>query len=142
MFAQHRTQSGEHHEQQVHLHVIHRAVAGDVGAQGIAEHPLLRPMPDGIAQCSINPQINVTFEETLRSMVRQDPDVLVLGERLSSLKINARLKPVGRKHRREIHATVASRREFEQKLADGEGFARNVVTHPVIPIKGVFDYVA
>ena len=35
---------------------------------------------DGIAQCSINPQINVTFEETLRSMVRQDPDVLVLGE--------------------------------------------------------------
>ncbi|NIF91823.1 nucleotidyltransferase domain-containing protein [Burkholderia sp. Cy-637] len=73
---------------------------------------------------------------------RSDVDVLVLGERLSSLKINARLKPVGRKHRREIHATVASRREFEQKLADGEGFARNVVAHPVIPIKGVFDYVA
>ena len=35
---------------------------------------------DGIAQCSINPKINVTFEETLRHIVRQDPDVIVLGE--------------------------------------------------------------
>lgn len=35
---------------------------------------------DGIAQCSINTRINITFEETLRHMVRQDPDVIVLGE--------------------------------------------------------------
>lgn len=35
---------------------------------------------DGITQCSLNPKINVTFEETLRHMVRQDPDVIVLGE--------------------------------------------------------------
>ena len=35
---------------------------------------------DGIAQCSINPKVNVTFEETLRHIVRQDPDVIVLGE--------------------------------------------------------------
>ena len=35
---------------------------------------------DGIAQCAINPQLNITFEETLRHMVRQDPDVIVLGE--------------------------------------------------------------
>jgi len=35
---------------------------------------------DGIAQCSINAQLNLTFEETLRHMVRQDPDVIVLGE--------------------------------------------------------------
>jgi len=35
---------------------------------------------DGIAQCSINPQLNVTFEETLRHIVRQDPDIIVLGE--------------------------------------------------------------
>ncbi len=35
---------------------------------------------DGIAQCSINPKINVTFEETLRHIVRQDPDVIVIGE--------------------------------------------------------------
>ncbi len=34
----------------------------------------------GIRQCSINPKIGVTFEETLRHIVRQDPDVIVLGE--------------------------------------------------------------
>jgi type IV pilus assembly protein PilB len=35
---------------------------------------------NGIAQCSINPKINLTFEETLRHIVRQDPDVIVIGE--------------------------------------------------------------
>lgn len=35
---------------------------------------------DGIAQCSINPKINLTFDETLRHMVRQDPDIIVIGE--------------------------------------------------------------
>ncbi len=35
---------------------------------------------EGVGQCSINPKIGVTFEETLRHIVRQDPDVIVLGE--------------------------------------------------------------
>jgi type IV pilus assembly protein PilB len=35
---------------------------------------------EGITQCSINPKINVTFDETLRHIMRQDPDVIVLGE--------------------------------------------------------------
>lgn len=35
---------------------------------------------DGISQCSINAKIGVTFEETLRHVVRQDPDIIVLGE--------------------------------------------------------------
>ena len=35
---------------------------------------------DGIAQCSINPRINLTFDETLKHIVRQDPDVIVIGE--------------------------------------------------------------
>jgi type IV pilus assembly protein PilB len=35
---------------------------------------------DGIIQCSLNPKIDMTFAETLRHMVRQDPDVIVLGE--------------------------------------------------------------
>ncbi|MDX9785171.1 MAG: ATPase, T2SS/T4P/T4SS family [Desulfobacterales bacterium] len=35
---------------------------------------------DGIAQCSINPKLDLTFEETLRHIVRQDPDVVVIGE--------------------------------------------------------------
>ena len=71
-----------------------------------------------------------------------DVDVLVLGDHLSSLKVNAQLKPVGRKHHREIHANVVSRKEFEAKLAEGEGFASNVVSQPIIPVKGVFHYAA
>ncbi|WP_035245830.1 GspE/PulE family protein [Desulfogranum mediterraneum] len=35
---------------------------------------------EGIAQCSIDPKINLTFEETLRHIVRQDPDIIVIGE--------------------------------------------------------------
>lgn len=35
---------------------------------------------EGIAQCSINQKIGVTFDETLRHIVRQDPDIIVLGE--------------------------------------------------------------
>jgi len=35
---------------------------------------------DGIAQCSINTKLNLTFEETLRHIVRQDPDIIVIGE--------------------------------------------------------------
>lgn len=35
---------------------------------------------DGIAQCSIDPSINMTFDETLRHIVRQDPDVILIGE--------------------------------------------------------------
>jgi type IV pilus assembly protein PilB len=35
---------------------------------------------DGITQCSLNPKIDMTFAETLRHIVRQDPDVIVLGE--------------------------------------------------------------
>ncbi len=35
---------------------------------------------EGIAQCSIDPKIDLTFEETLRHIVRQDPDIIVIGE--------------------------------------------------------------
>lgn len=35
---------------------------------------------EGIAQCSLNPKIEVTFETTLPYIMRQDPDVIVLGE--------------------------------------------------------------
>ena len=44
-----------------------------------AEEPV-EYLIDGISQCSINPKIGVTFEETLRHIVRQDPDIIVLGE--------------------------------------------------------------
>lgn len=35
---------------------------------------------EGIIQCSINEKIGRTFEMTLREIVRQDPDIIVLGE--------------------------------------------------------------
>jgi type IV pilus assembly protein PilB len=35
---------------------------------------------DGVAQCSLNPELGVTYEESLRHIVRQDPDVIVIGE--------------------------------------------------------------
>lgn len=35
---------------------------------------------DGVTQCQINPQIGLTYDETLRAIVRQDPDIIVLGE--------------------------------------------------------------
>lgn len=35
---------------------------------------------EGITQCSINPKIALTYEETLKHIVRQDPDVIVIGE--------------------------------------------------------------
>ena len=44
-----------------------------------AEDPVEYVM-EGISQCSINPAINLTYEETLRHVVRQDPDVIVIGE--------------------------------------------------------------
>lgn len=35
---------------------------------------------DGINQIQVKPQIDLTFANTLRSLVRQDPDVLLIGE--------------------------------------------------------------
>ena len=37
-------------------------------------------MIDGIMQCSVDNSAGRTFEESLRAIVRQDPDVIVLGE--------------------------------------------------------------
>ena len=44
-----------------------------------AENPV-EYVIDGISQCSINPKIGLTFTETLRHIVRQDPDIIVMGE--------------------------------------------------------------
>ncbi|HEY5497941.1 MAG TPA: type II secretion system ATPase GspE [Syntrophales bacterium] len=35
---------------------------------------------DGIGQIQVNPKINLTFAQGLRSIVRQDPDVILVGE--------------------------------------------------------------
>ncbi|MFJ4293085.1 nucleotidyltransferase domain-containing protein [Cupriavidus sp. NPDC089707] len=65
-----------------------------------------------------------------------DLDVLVLGEDLSSIRINALLKAVGRKHGRDIHASVFSRSEFEEMLAGGNSFAVGVMQQPMILLIG------
>lgn len=43
------------------------------------EDPVEYKIP-GIAQIQVNPQTNLTFGEGLRSIVRQDPDVILVGE--------------------------------------------------------------
>src|SRR5204862_3762328 len=35
---------------------------------------------DGIIQCQIKPEIELTFARILRSMLRQDPDIVLVGE--------------------------------------------------------------
>ena len=51
---------------------------------------------DGITQCSINPSIDLTYDETLRHIVRQDPDVIVIGEIRT---FSASTRDPGRPHR-------------------------------------------
>ena len=55
-----------------HLNSIDRSIA-------TVEDPV-EYVIEGIAQCSLNPKIDVTFETTLPYIMRQDPDVIVLGE--------------------------------------------------------------
>ena len=44
---------------------------------------------DGISQCTLHPKIGRTFEESLRHIVRQDPDIIVLGEIRDSVSANS-----------------------------------------------------
>jgi len=43
------------------------------------EDPIEYPI-DGIGQIQVNPKIDLTFAQGLRSIVRQDPDVILVGE--------------------------------------------------------------
>src|SRR5256712_9003444 len=36
--------------------------------------------PRGITQIQVNPKVNVTFANALRSMLRHDPDIMMVGE--------------------------------------------------------------
>ena len=66
-------------------------------------------------------EIAVVFGSVARGEEKatSDIDVLVLGDELSELRVNARLRPVGRKHSREIHALVFSRNEFSTRHQGG-----------------------
>jgi Nucleotidyltransferase domain len=82
----------------------------------------------------------VVFGSVARSEERagSDIDILALGDGLSSIKVNAALKPVGRKHQRDINATCLSAAEFAKLLKAGDGFATSVASQRTIPIKGDF----
>jgi DNA-binding MarR family transcriptional regulator len=69
-----------------------------------------------------------------------DLDLLVLG-RASELKVNAALKPVGRKLERAVHATACSIDSFLNQLRGGESFAQGVVQGPRVPLIGDLDAV-
>jgi hypothetical protein len=71
---------------------------------------------------------------------QSDVDVLVLGDDLSSIRINGALKPVGRKHHRDIRATVFSQSEFEKLLRDENSFVMGLLSRPTIVIKGQLPY--
>ncbi|MCP4643424.1 MAG: Flp pilus assembly complex ATPase component [bacterium] len=52
----------------------------DVDTKIITAEDPVEYMIDGLVQCSIFEKVGRTFEATLREIVRQDPDIIVLGE--------------------------------------------------------------
>jgi MarR family len=67
-----------------------------------------------------------------------DLDLLALGS-VSELKLNAALKPWGRKLGRAVHATACSVESFRSQLHGGESFALGVAQGPRIALIGDFD---
>lgn len=70
--------------------------------------------------------------------VDSDIDLLVLG-RVSELKLNTLLKPVGRQLGRAIHASVSTVEDFTAQMRAGEGFAMEVWRSPKINLIGRLD---
>jgi type IV pilus assembly protein PilB len=52
----------------------------DTGVKIITVEDPVEYMVDGLVQCSIDPAAGRDFEQTLREVVRQDPDIIVVGE--------------------------------------------------------------
>ncbi|MDB5817287.1 MAG: hypothetical protein JWQ11_927 [Rhizobacter sp.] len=69
-----------------------------------------------------------------------DIDVLVLGDDLSQIEVNAALRPVGRKHSRDINATVFSQSEFNELLQQENGFALTLMAQKPIVLKGALPH--
>lgn len=80
----------------------------------------------------------VVFGSVARGEERagSDVDVLALGPGLSEIKLNAALRPVGRRYGRDISVSCFSTEEFERLLAAGDGFARSVASQRTIALKG------
>jgi predicted nucleotidyltransferase len=84
----------------------------------------------------------VIFGSTARGEERaeSDIDVLALGRDLSSIKINAALRGVSRKHRREINVIAMAPEEFRDLLRKGDSFAASVAGQKVISLRGEFPF--
>ena len=65
-------------------------------------------------------------------------DLLVLG-RAADLKLNATLKPVGRKLGRAVRATACGVDSFKNQLRSGESFALRVMQGPRVSLIGDLD---
>jgi type II secretory ATPase GspE/PulE/Tfp pilus assembly ATPase PilB-like protein len=66
---------------------------------------------DGVNQTQVNPRINVTFASMLRAILRQDPDVIMVGEIRDEETANTAVRAANTGHLvlATIHATTASR---------------------------------
>jgi len=56
------------------------AYSNDVSRKIITAEDPVEFTIDGIVQSSVNEKVNRTFDSTLREIVRQDPDIIVIGE--------------------------------------------------------------
>jgi hypothetical protein len=85
----------------------------------------------------------VVFGSSARGEERADSDVdvLAIGRQLSAIKVNAALRPVGRKHRRIINAVIYTPDAFRSAVRTGDGFAMGVLASPVVPLRGRLDLI-
>lgn len=100
---------------------------------------LIRTLRDFLASLE-GVQVAVIFGSFARGeeAAESDVDVLVLGK-LSELKVNTLLKPVGRKLGRPAHASVSTIEDFRKQIQAGESFAREIVQGPRIALIGDLD---
>jgi general secretion pathway protein E len=78
--ARHRAGDRPHRLRQNH-HAVRRAVAAE--RHHHQHHDGGRPdrvRPGGVGQTQVNPRIDMTFAKALRAILRQDPDVIMIGE--------------------------------------------------------------
>ncbi len=76
----HRAGHGADRQRQDH-HAVHRAAVAELGgAQGGHGRGPDRVPAAGVNQIQVKPQIGLNFATLLRSILRQDPDVIMVGE--------------------------------------------------------------
>lgn len=78
----------------------------DIGVKIITAEDPVEYQIDGIMQCSINEKIDLTYSQTLRAIVRQDPDIILLGEIRDTESANAAIQAAltGHKVFTSLHA--------------------------------------